>query len=706
MSTKSQHFSHGDERPRPSRDEAREEKHGGEVNRVPAKDHTLAEPTNAGEGRTSDLPTRPASKPAMSSHSANRCMKPRQNSQPSQLGSGQGSRKAGGEPVPCLVLGTRGKEKSSCQSLGVSSLSNDQIPHGVESDSKADQGKVLEPGNPVTASFGMTEATGDRDDRGRSLRSSQRAGKPSTGQRETVKAASKQEVGQAPGPVNTGTILDMQRKLHRWSRNNPRQVFSDLFNLVCARSNLLLAWQLLSKNAGSRTPGIDGVHRRKVQERPGGVTGFLEEIRDELRKGTYKPQPVRQRLIPKPGKPGKFRPLGIPTLKDRLVQMALKNILEPIYEADFCSTSYGFRRGRSTLDALAMIQKQLGPTKAGPSRCQWIIEGDIKGCFDNIDHHILMERVRLRIGDKRVLRLILAFLKAGIMAEGSLRHPVAGTPQGGIISPLLANIHLTALDERYRRWTPSAHEPSHRAGARRRWDYIHGRPSFFLVRYADDFVVLVTGSQEETESEKAALTEFLLQELRMELSQEKTLITRPEVSFHFLGYRVIREPSLRNGNPVAKLRIPKEKLQLLRDRIKSLTSRSTTGQSFEDLLKKLNPIIAGWRNYYRYAGGATKEFNSLDRWCWERCQLWLQKKHPKASAKEIRKRFAVRHSPTRWTWGEGKTRLRLFCQGGACRYRVRGFTISNGWNDELDGVRYYPEVARPISGFTWLGEFL
>src|SRR5277367_6205251 len=136
-------------------------------------------------------------------------------------------------------------------------------------------------------------------------------------------------------------------------------------------------------------------------ERPGGVAVFLEVIQDELRNGTYTPQPVRQRLIPKPGKPGKFRPLGIPTLTDRLVQMTLKLVLEPIFEADFYPTSYGFRRGRSTHDALARLQQRLHPTRNGLSLTRYAIEGDIKGCFDAIDHHVLMERVRKRIKDAK-----------------------------------------------------------------------------------------------------------------------------------------------------------------------------------------------------------------------------------------------------------------------------------------------------------------
>jgi len=273
--------------------------------------------------------------------------------------------------------------------------------------------------------------------------------------------------------VNTGFSLDMQRKLYRWSAADPDKRFADLFNIVCDRRTLLHAWERLARNRGSNTPGTDRVTRKAVEERPDGVAGFLEDIRKDLRQGSYRPQPVRQRLIPKPGKPGKFRPLGIPTLKDRLVQMALKLVLEPIFEADFYPISYGFRPGRSTHDALSRVRHKLNPTSAGPSRTQYVIEGDIKGCFDAIDHHVLMDRVRRRIQDHKVLRLVLAFLKADIMIEGSLRHPVTGTPQGGIISPMRSNIFLHHVLDK---WFEDVVRPRRRGKAT-------------LVRFADDFVM-------------------------------------------------------------------------------------------------------------------------------------------------------------------------------------------------------------------------
>lgn len=506
-----------------------------------------------------------------------------------------------------------------------------------------------------------------------------------------------------PAVVNTTAILDMQYKLYRWSRMQPDKVFDDLFNLVIDRRTIRLAWERLSKNKGSQTPGTDGVTRRRIEGRPGGVALFLEELHLELKSGSYGPIPVREKLIPKANKPGKFRPLGIPSLRDRLVQMCLKLILEPIFEADFFPTSYGFRRGRCTMDAISAIQAQLNPTTSGRSSVEWIIEGDIKACFDNVDHHILLNRVRARIGDRKVIDLIRAFLKAGVMAEGTVRHPVAGTPQGGIISPLLANIYLQAIDERYRRWIPSPNETKARAQARRWNDRRKGRPTFYLVRYADDFVVCVAGSREDAEKEKTDLAQFLRETLHMELSLEKSLITDPADGFEFLGYRIVREASSHTGLQVAKTRIPKAKLQLIRDRLKHMTERSTIGQSLETLLKTINPIIVGWRNYYRFAVGAWKEFMRLDWWLWQRVQIWLRKKHPKAIAHAIRRQYAV-IDRGRNTWGEAGTVLKPFKSSPSTWYRNRGTKISNGWNDKIDNVTSNLKVSELNIGYTDIGE--
>jgi group II intron reverse transcriptase/maturase len=388
--------------------------------------------------------------------------------------------------------------------------------------------------------------------------------------------------------------------------------------------------------------------------------------------------------------------------------MALKNVLEPIFEAGFYPTSYRFRRGRCTMDALSTIQHRLNPTHlGGESKVGYVIEGDIRGCFDNIDHRLLMKRLRKRIADRKVLLLILAFLKAGIMTEGSIRHPVAGTPQGGIISPLLANVLLTGLDERYGRWTPRPGEvDSRKAADRRKSDRRNRRPTFYSVRYADDFAVFVEGTLEDADTEKQRLAHYLREELRLELSEEKTLITSAEDGFEFLGFRVVKAPSLRTGKPVGKLHIPKGKLRLIRGRIKAMTTRSTTGKSFWNLLRGINPIVTGWSNYYRQAAGATKEFNALDHWLWHRVHGRLRKKHRTSTSHALRRRYERRDDCGSWRWADGKAFLRRFARGPVPRYRRRGARISNGWNDEMDDVSFYPEVTRPISGYTWLGELL
>ncbi|MEI9414174.1 group II intron reverse transcriptase/maturase [Mesorhizobium sp. Cs1321R2N1] len=482
--------------------------------------------------------------------------------------------------------------------------------------------------------------------------------------------------------VNTSFVLDMQRKLYRWSNEDPDKVFVDLFNLVCDRRILNEAWRRLARNSGSQTPGTDGMTRRTVEQRPGGAAAFLEEIREALRNGNYCPEPVRQRLIPKLGKPGQFRPLGIPTLIDRLVQMALKLILEPIFEADFYPTSYGFRKGRSTHDALERIQRFLQPTKRGPSVYRYAIEGDIKGCFDAIDHHVMMEGVRRRIGDRKVLKLILAFLKAGVMIEGTIRHPVTGSPQGGIISPMLSNIYLTAVDERYGRWSMRPREPSINAAARRVKDHKKGRPVFYMVRYADDFVVLVDGTREQAEAEKFALAEFLKTELRMELSMEKTRITDVGEGFDFLGYRVVQTKALRTGRLVGNLFIPKGKLNDLRHKIKGMVKGIPTGSALGQLIDNLNPVLTGWRNYYRYATKAYREFSHLDFWIWQRVGRWLRKKYPKATWPTLRRLHFHSAPGKRRQWTDGSKRLRFLSEGGTMRYPDQSIAKPNGWNSE------------------------
>jgi RNA-directed DNA polymerase len=229
-------------------------------------------------------------------------------------------------------------------------------------------------------------------------------------------------------------------KLHRWATDGPDRRFGDLFNLVCDPAFLTVGWDRVRGNRGARTAGVDGVKPRAIGTTDG--EKFLRELRDDLKARRFAPLPVRERMIPKAS--GKLRRLGIPTARDRVVQASLKLVLEPIFEADLRPCSYGFRPMRRAQDAIQEIHH------FGRLSYEWVLEGDIASCFDEISHPALMDRVRGRIADRRVLALVKAFLIAGILAEdGAVRGSKTGTPQGGILSPCLANIALSALDEHF-----------------------------------------------------------------------------------------------------------------------------------------------------------------------------------------------------------------------------------------------------------------
>ncbi len=269
-------------------------------------------------------------------------------------------------------------------------------------------------------------------------------------------------------------VLAMQTKLHRWATADPGRCFDDLFNLVHDPAFLVTAWHRVRGNKGGRAAGVDGIAPSSIDS----PEVFLTELGALLKARCYRPTRVREKSIPKAG--GKVRRLGIPTVADRVVQASLVLVLEPIFEADFLPCSYGFRPRRRAQDAISEIRYLATPTR----NYQWVFEADIKACFDNIEHTALMRRVARRIEDRRVLALVRAFLRAGVLAEdGKARETITGTPQGGILSPLLANIALSVLDEHFtQKW--EALGPSWRRAKLRRT----GVPAMRLVRYADDCV--------------------------------------------------------------------------------------------------------------------------------------------------------------------------------------------------------------------------
>jgi RNA-directed DNA polymerase len=463
--------------------------------------------------------------------------------------------------------------------------------------------------------------------------------------------------------VMLGKVRGMQAKLHRWAGEDSSRRFGDLFNLVCDPDFLAEAWMRVRRNKGAKTPGIDGVTAALVEAGERGVSGFLEEIRGQLRAGEYRPSEVRQVMIPK--KNGKLRKLGIATLADRVVQGALKLVLEPIYEADFQPCSYGFRPNRRAQDAIAEIQYY---ATRGYTR---VLEADIRACFDEIGHVALMDRLRARIKDKRICALVKAFLKAGVMtAIGDRDDSLTGTPAGGILSPLLANIALSALDEHFaRQWHPERWQRKKRVKK--------GLGNWRLIRYADDFVIMVHGTRQQAEAlrEEAAA---VLAPLGLRLAEEKTRTVHIDEGFDFLGF-TIRRMRKRGTQKQYVYTVPSKKaIQAVRDKVAAKTYRATQNQDFAALLQSVNKALAGWANYFRH-GVSKAVFSAVDSHVWGRIMRWLRRKHQGRTGlgmPELRRRFCV---PGTWIFAVNGTRFTGASAVPVTRYRYRGTRIPTPW---------------------------
>ncbi len=467
-------------------------------------------------------------------------------------------------------------------------------------------------------------------------------------------------------------VLEIQAKLHQWASDGPKRRFDDLYNLVTDPNLLAVAWRRVRSNRGARSAGVDGATARYITV-VRGEEAFLAELRTNLKARTYRPQPVRERMIPKPG--GKQRRLGIPTVRDRVVQAALKLVLEPIFEADFEPCSYGFRPGRRAQDAIAEIHY------FSSRSYEWVFEGDITACFDEISHSALMDRVRARVGDKRVLDLVKAFLKAGILSEeGMRRDTITGTPQGGILSPLLSNIALSCLDEHFAGvWEASFESQTDRQRQRRR-----GLPITRLVRYADDFVVLVSGTREHADALRGEVA-AVLQPMGLRLSETKTKIAHIDEGFDFLGFRVRRHQQRGSSKQYVYTYPSQSALAAIKAKVRKLT-REALNSTLEVLLYRLNLILRGWTNYFRHAA-SKKTFSYLDDIAWHRIAIWLRHKHPHRNWKWLH-----RHYLPGWRPAEGKVTLFDPKKVTITRYRYRGASIPTPWSTGRDGSATEPSA--------------
>jgi RNA-directed DNA polymerase len=458
-------------------------------------------------------------------------------------------------------------------------------------------------------------------------------------------------------------VLEIQAKLHRWARDDPHRRFDDLFNLVADPSFLLVAWDRVRGNKGARTAGVDG--QTVVSIEAGQDVGeFLDGLRSGLKDRSFRPLPVRERLIPKSG--GKLRRLGIATITDRVVQASLKLVLEPIFEADFLPCSYGFRPNRRAHDAVAEVRHF-----ASRPRCyEWVVEGDIKACFDEISHTALIGRVRERVGDKRVLALVKAFLKAGIFTEDRhLEETTAGTPQGSILSPLLSNVALSVLDEHIAA-RPGGPRTSKTERARR---LRHGFPNFRLVRYADDWCLMVKGSKTDAEELREEIA-GVLATMGLRLSREKTLITHIDEGLDFLGWHIQRHRKRGTKRHYVYTYPARKAVKAVMAKVKTLCRQVAVNQSLDDLLRRINSALRGWCGYFR-PGVSSATFAYLSHYAYMCVWRWIRRKHRKATWAELRRRY---YGADRWPASHNRA---LFdpAKVSTTRYRYRGAVIPSPW---------------------------
>jgi RNA-directed DNA polymerase len=384
------------------------------------------------------------------------------------------------------------------------------------------------------------------------------------------------------------------RRLVDWLNPTGARKVHSLVDKIYQKKNLERAWQKVRQNKGAG--GVDGQSVEAFEEKLG---ENLNRLHEELKTDTYRPQVVRQKLIPKPGQPGKMRPLGIPTVYDRVCQQAIMNRLEPIFDPVFDEANFGYRKGRSPKDALRKIWREIKQGK------EWIVDADLKDFFGSVDHEKLMTLVNQRVADGRVLRLIESILKAGCYQQGKRTPTERGTPQGGVISPLLSNILLTPFDWEMR------------------------RKGYELTRWADDWVVTCATKAEA----KAALdtAKKILEKLGVTFQVEKTRIVHVRQGFEFLGYKIKRgsrplklvPEQIRSGVVDGGLyAYPREKsLEHFKEQIRQRTRRRAPLKT-QELIQELNPVIRGWGNYYCKAH-VRKLFNQLDRWIVRR--IWSHK---------------------------------------------------------------------------------
>jgi len=442
----------------------------------------------------------------------------------------------------------------------------------------------------------------------------------------------------------------MQRKLATWTATDNTRRVNRLLRLICHPDWLLEAARVTLSSKGAHSPGVDGITKLHLQEN---LVVYLNQVRLELINGCYQPSPTRRVYIPKAN--GKQRPLGIPTLKDRIVQRAMLMAMEPIWENDFHRLSYGFRPERSVHHAIRTVKFQL--TDNNQTRGRWVIEGDLSSYFDTVHHQLLMKCVRKRISCQRFNQLLWQFLKAGHIDKKLFCSTSQGVPQGGVISPLLSNIMLNEFDQyledrylgkkaRKDRWYWNHSIKIKRKPAideNRQW-----KPAVAYCRYADDFVLIVKGTKQQAQELRNECREFLEGKLKLTLNMDKTHITHVNDGFVFLGHRIIRKRGPK-GNMRPVTGIPKEKSNAFAFSL----SQELTGDlscSMIDKVEKLNQKLKGWSQFYCFTDYTAKVYHRIDSIVFWKMAHWLARKY-KCGIKSLMKKWFKRPMPDKAkTW--------------------------------------------------------
>ena len=442
-------------------------------------------------------------------------------------------------------------------------------------------------------------------------------------------ALSARSISRAEG-VNAFQAL--QRVLYRSAKQDPKRRFHALYDKLTRRDVMWRAWVEVASNQGA--PGVDGVSIADIDE--GGVEAvraFLDELAAELEAETYRPQPLRRVDIPKPGQPGKSRPLSIPCVRDRVVMTAAKSILEPIFEAQFLPCSFGFRPKRSAHQALEVVR-----TTANKG-VVWVLDADISDCFGSLAFDAIVSEMEKRVSDRKMLKLIRAWLRVGVLEGGVVTDSVTGAPQGSPVSPLMANIVLHVLDEAWSR-------QGHRLGT--------------LVRYCDDFVVLAPTRARVVEAK--ARIEAVLEPLGLRLHPDKTRIAclaEGQEGFVFLGFEHrMRESRKWRGRWYLNRWPSPRAMASIRAKVKQRTARRFASLPLEAVVESLNPVLRGWGAYFRY-GNSSQKFSAIDSYVHLRMATLASTKHG----------LHGRNWATRFTYG-WMTDLGVYRLSGKVRYRA------------------------------------